>query len=60
MKRKLTRNFDKIHHYVDGRRHNGPPSGVTGDLNGVRGDLNDCETTDKDREKGISIDDLII
>ena len=37
----------------------GDLSGVRGDLSGVSGNIDDCEITDEDRKKGISIDDLI-
>ena len=37
----------------------GDLTGVSGDLSGVSGNIDDCEITDEDRKKGISIDDLI-
>jgi len=37
----------------------GDLTGVRGDLSGVSGNIDDCEITDEDRKKGISIDDLI-
>ena len=37
----------------------GDLSGVYGDLTGVQGNLDKCEITDKDRQPGIDINDLI-
>ena len=37
----------------------GDCSGLIGNCTGLRGDLDDCEITDKEREKGIIVDDLI-
>lgn len=35
-------------------------SGLYGDCDNIKGNLNDCDITDKDREKGIDIQNLII
>ena len=66
MLKKLTRSQSSIYHYIDGKRTEGAPSTVRGDLSGISGDLseisgdiNDCEITDEDRKKGISVSDLI-
>ena len=37
----------------------GDLTGVCGDLIGVQGNLDKCEITDKDRQQGIDINDLI-
>ena len=37
----------------------GDLSGITGDLSGITGNLDDCDITDEEREKGISINELI-
>lgn len=64
MIKKLKRKTEQYWGYLSGVW--GDLSGVWGDLTGVRGDLSgvsgnidDCEITDEDRKKGISIDDLI-
>ena len=80
MKKALTRKESTIYHYKDGKRIEGAPEGVTGnltgitgnlfgitgdlfgirgDLTGIRGDLDDCDITPEERERGISIEDLI-
>jgi len=37
----------------------GDLSGVWGNLTGVQGDLSDCDLSDRDRQKGVDIRDLI-
>ena len=37
----------------------GDCSGLRGDCTGLIGDLNKCKITDEDRDKGISIKDLV-
>ena len=37
----------------------GDVSGLTGDVSGLTGDVNECEITAEDREKGVSISDLV-
>jgi hypothetical protein len=37
----------------------GDLSGVTGNLSGVWGDLDDCELTPEDRERGVSVEELL-
>ena len=37
----------------------GDLSGVYGDLSGVYGDLDDCDLSDDDRKKGVTIKELI-
>jgi len=34
-------------------------SGISGNLSGISGNLDDCDITDEEREKGISINELI-
>ena len=66
MKKALTKIGGTIYYYKNGVRVEGAPDGITGDLSeirgdlsGIRGNLDECEITDKDREKGITIDELI-
>ena len=59
MKKALKRIEYKIWHYQDGKTVGGAPSGVRGDLSGVRGEIDDCEITDEERKRGISIKELI-
>ena len=66
MKKALTRkNLEKFY-FVDGKKIQGTPervwgdlSGVRGDLSGVWGDIDDCELTDEDRKNGINIENLV-
>ena len=37
----------------------GDVSGLTGNVSGLRGDVDKCEITSEDREKGVSISDLV-
>ena len=37
----------------------GDLSGIYGNLSGILGNLDDCDITDEEREKGISINELI-
>ena len=66
MEKKLTRVKTNVYFYKDGKRIEGfPPcvsgdlTNVRGDLTGVWGDLSDCAITDEDRASGIDIIDLI-
>ncbi len=66
MIRTLTKNSKEIYYIIDGKRINGVPPGVSGDMTGVSGDmtgvwgnLTDCKITDEDRKKGIDISELI-
>ena len=66
MKKTLTRTPNKTYYYEDSERIEGVPKDITGDLSGVRGNLSgisgnldDCDITDEEREKGISINELI-
>lgn len=61
MKRALQRlkNDQGVWHDADGIRVDGTPDGVRGDLSGVRGDLDACELTDDERERGVSVDQLV-
>ena len=64
MIKKLKRKTEQYWGYLSGvwgdlTEVSGNLTGVRGYLSGVSGDLDDCEITDEDRKKGISIDDLI-
>ena len=66
MEKKLTRVKTNVYFYKDGKRIEGfPPcvsgdlTNVRGDLTGVWGDLSDCAITDEDRAAGVDINDLI-
>ena len=37
----------------------GDISGISGDVSGISGDVDDCNITDKERKKGIRIEQLI-
>lgn len=37
----------------------GDVSGITGNVSGIRGDIDDCKITNKERIKGIKIEELI-
>lgn len=54
MKRALQRlkNDQGVWHYADGIR-------IVGTPDGVRGDLDACELTDDERERGVSVDQLV-
>jgi len=38
----------------------GNVSGIRGNMSGITGDIDECKISDKDRESGISIHDLVI
>ena len=66
MKKSLTRTPYETYYYEDSERIEGVPKDITGNLSGVRGNLSgilgnldDCDITDEEREKGISINELI-
>ena len=66
MKKTLTRTPYETYYYEDSERIEGVPKDITGNLSGVRGNLSgilgnldDCDITDEEREKGISINELI-
>ena len=66
MEKKLTRVKTNVYFYKDGKRIEGfPPcvsgdlTNVRGDLTGVWGDLSDCAITAEDRAAGVDINDLI-
>ena len=52
MKKALRRIENKTYYYKDNIRVEGIPDDI-------RGNLDECEITDKDREKGIEIDELV-
>ena len=70
----------ELYHYVNGKRVEGVPSGLRGDVidlrgnvsdlfgdvsglfgdvSGLRGNVDEAEITDKEREKGVNVKDLI-
>ena len=73
MEKKLTRVKTNVYFYENGKKIEGFPPHVRGDLTGVsgnltgvsgnltdvRGDLSDCAITDEDRASGIDVNDLI-
>ena len=66
MEKKLTRIKTNVYFYKNGKRIEGfPPcvsgnlTGVRGNLSGVQGDLSDCAITDEERAAGVDINDLI-
>ena len=67
MLKKLKRIEMKLY-WIDekGDKHEGCPSGLRGDVSGLRGDVsgisgdvNKCSITDKERNDGININDLV-
>ena len=50
-------NIGELWGNINGLRGN--ISGLLGDATNISGDIDDCELTDKDREKGININDLV-
>ena len=66
MEKKLTRVKMNVFFYENGKKIEGfPPhvwgnlTKVRGSLTNVRGDLSDCAITDEDRAAGVDINDLI-
>ena len=73
MEKKLTRVKTNVYFYKNGKRIEGSPAYVWGDLSNVWGDLtdvrgnltdvrgylSDCAITDEDRAAGVDINDLI-
>ena len=66
MEKKLTRVKTNVYFYENGKKIEGfPPhvrgdlTGVRGNLSGVQGDLSDCAITDEERAAGVDINDLI-
>ena len=59
MKKALKRVEYKIWHFLNGNKVEGAPFGITGNLTGIRGDLTDCELTEEERERGVSVEELI-
>ena len=69
----LTKTEKKCWHFVDGKRIDGVPSCLSGDVSGLRGDVSDlsgdvsglsgdvddCKITEGERKAGIKITDLI-
>lgn len=66
MKKALKRIVSSIWYYKDGKRIEGIPGNISGNLTGISGDLtdisgnlDDCKLTKADREKGIRVKDLV-
>ena len=66
MEKKLTRVKTNVYFYENGKKIEGFPPRVSGDLSGVRGDLtgvwgslSDCAITDEERAAGVDINDLV-
>ena len=73
MKKALTKNQNKLYYYKAGiekivdykdkktypENISGNISKLSGNVTGIKGNLYDCEITDKDRKKGIDIQNLI-
>jgi hypothetical protein len=53
MKKALTKQTKQVYYFVDGEKVFGCPPNLIGDVT-------DCEITQKDREKGVNISDLIL
>ena len=51
--------FDENGRVSDRGNLRGDVSGLRGDVSYLRGDVDDAEISDRDREKGINISDLI-
>ena len=63
----------ELYHYVNGKRVEGVPtdlrgnvtdlsgdvSDLSGNVTGLRGDVDEAEITDKERQKGVNVKDLI-
>ena len=55
-----------LYYFKDGKRIEGVPedirgdvSGIRGNVNGIIGNLDDCEITDKERKVVVDIQDLV-
>ena len=66
MKKALKRVEYKIWHFLNGNKVEGAPFGITGNLTGIRGaltsitgNLSDCELTEEERKRGVSVEELI-
>ena len=60
MKKGLKRIEYNSWHFKDGKKIEGAPSDIRGNLTGIRGNLDDCEITQEDRKIGIKIEDLVL
>ena len=60
MLRKLKK-IEMVLYWIDdkGDKHEGRPSGLRGDVSRLRGDVDDCSITDKERQNGIDVRDLV-
>jgi len=66
MKKCLKKRKFELFYYKDGIRimgenplMSGNCTGLSGDCTGLYGDLNNCDLSEKDREKGIKITELV-
>ena len=67
MKKALTRNTEKkCWYFVNGKKIDGVPSDLRGDVSdllgdvsGLRGDVGECEITDEERKGGVNVSNLI-
>ena len=48
----------QLYYYSNGKRINGTPPGLRGDVTGLRGDVDDAKITDAERKKGVDISDI--
>jgi len=58
MKKALKKISSTIYYYEDGKCVDGVPVGISGDLSGISGDLDNCEITEEDRKRGITVEEL--
>ena len=60
MEKKLRKSAGNgLHHFVDGVRIAGAPSGLRGDVDDLRGDVDECGLTKEERDEGVDVQDLI-
>ena len=47
--------------WIENRTHeySGDVSGISGNVSGISGDVDDCSITDKERQNGIDVKDLV-
>ena len=59
MKRALSSMTATIYYYKDEKKIEGKHENITGNVTWLRGDVDDCTLTNKEREKGVDVKDLI-
>lgn len=52
-------NGGRIWHYSNGGRVDGAHESLSGDATGLRGDVGDCDLSDEERKRGVSVHDLV-